>query len=185
MADHPFRAILAAQKRGRAAGIASLCTAHPLVIRAAFAAARGAGGAVLIEATSNQVNQRGGYTGMQPADFAGFVLRLAEAEGFPRERILLGGDHLGPNPFRGEPAGRAMELGCELAAGYARAGFAKIHLDASMPLRGDPVEAGAALPLETAAARCAELCAACESARRTGGFARRRPAGRRAPPPST
>ncbi len=169
MSAHPLRSIIRAQKEGIPAGIASLCSAHPLVIRAAFeealaGGATPAGGAVLIEATSNQVNQLGGYTGMRPADFAAFVHRLADGCGFPRERILLGGDHLGPNPFRQEPARRAMEKGCAMVAGYAQAGFTKIHLDASMHLQDDPGDRGSALPLETAAERCAELCAAGEAA---------------------
>ncbi len=35
--------------------------------------ARGDGVSVCIEATSNQVNQDGGYTGMKPADFHAYV----------------------------------------------------------------------------------------------------------------
>jgi D-tagatose-1,6-bisphosphate aldolase subunit GatZ/KbaZ len=151
------------------AGICSICSAHPAVIRAAFEEARA--GPVLIEATSNQVNQLGGYTGMRPADFAAFVHRLADLAGFPRERVLLGGDHLGPNPFRREPAGTAMDRGCAMVAGYVRAGFTKIHLDASMPLGGDPAGRGSALPVRTAAERCAELCAAAEAAHEEGGGA--------------
>lgn len=159
---HPLRVL--------SAGICSVCSAHPAVIRAAFEEARA--GPVLIEATSNQVNQLGGYTGMRPADFAAFVHRLADLAGFPRERVLLGGDHLGPNPFRREPAGTAMDRGCAMVAGYVRAGFAKIHLDASMPLSGDPAPGrGSALPVRTAAERCAELCAAAETAREEGAAA--------------
>ena len=36
-------------------------------------------GPVLIEATCNQVNQEGGYTGMTPADFRTYVLGIADA----------------------------------------------------------------------------------------------------------
>ena len=39
--------------------------------------ARDDGAPVLIEATCNQVNQEGGYTGMTPADFRGFVEAIA------------------------------------------------------------------------------------------------------------
>ena len=54
---------------------------------------------VLIEATSNQVNQDGGYTGMVPSDFRKFVHAIADRVGCARDLIILGGDHLGPNAW--------------------------------------------------------------------------------------
>ena len=62
---------------------------------------------VLIEATSNQVDQFGGYTGMRPADFRELVFSIADQQGFPRDRIVLGGDHLGPNRWQEQPAEEA------------------------------------------------------------------------------
>ena len=62
----------------------------------------------LIEATSNQVNQDGGYTGMVPAQFRDFVQGIAERVGFPLARLVLGGDHLGPNAWTALPADEAM-----------------------------------------------------------------------------
>ncbi len=82
---------------------------------------------VLIEATSNQVNQFGGYTGMKPADFRDFIYGIAQEVGFPRERLILGGDHLGPNCWQNEPAAAAMEKSVELIKAYVAAGFSKIH----------------------------------------------------------
>ena len=64
---------------------------------------------MLIEATCNQVNQDGGYTGMTPADFRAFVEGIADRVGFARERLILGGDHLGPNPWRSLPAAEALD----------------------------------------------------------------------------
>jgi len=58
----------------------------------------------LIEATSNQVNQDGGYTGMRPAQFRERVHELASAVGLPHDRVLLGGDHLGPNCWQRLPS---------------------------------------------------------------------------------
>jgi D-tagatose-1,6-bisphosphate aldolase subunit GatZ/KbaZ len=55
-------------RQDRSTGVASVCSAHPLVIEAALTSAYD--GTVAIEATCNQVNQEGGYTGMTPADFA-------------------------------------------------------------------------------------------------------------------
>lgn len=56
-------------KAGQQIGICSVCSAHPLVLEAALRFDLDTNNDVLIEATSNQVNQFGGYTGMKPADF--------------------------------------------------------------------------------------------------------------------
>src|SRR5690606_20365662 len=113
----------------------------------------------LIEATCNQVNQEGGYTGMTPADFRAFVFRLAGETGFDRENLILGGDHLGPNPWRDRPADEAMDKAKAMVAAYAGAGFTKVHLDASMRCADDPMP----LPTETLAARAAALAATAEA----------------------
>ena len=145
------------QKRGEVRGIPSICSAHPWVLRTAL---RGES-PVLIEATCNQVNQFGGYTGMTPPDFVTFVRGLAAESGFPLERFILGGDHLGPSPWQAEPAGQAMSKAIELVQAYVRAEFTKIHLDASMKLGGDdPVHP---LDVELAARRLALLAKAAEA----------------------
>jgi D-tagatose 6-phosphate 4-epimerase len=131
--------LAAARRAGRPVGITSVCSAHPMVIAAALALGRVQGKSVLIEATCNQVNQMGGYTGMQPADFRQFVERIAADEGFDLGQLILGGDHLGPNPWKDQPANIAMDKACEMIAAYAAAGFTKLHLDASMPCGDDPV----------------------------------------------
>ncbi len=105
-------------------GIYSVCSAHPWVLRAAMQQAKASGGPLLIEATSNQVNQFGGYTGMQPADFYRSVFDLAQQEQFSAERLILGGDHLGPNPWQHLPAAEAMAHAETMVAAYAAAGFA-------------------------------------------------------------
>jgi len=108
-------------------------------------------GPLLIEATCNQVNQFGGYTGMTPLDFRAFVERIAAQARFPQERILLGGDHLGPYPWRHLPAQQAMEHACNLVTAFVDAGFMKIHLDASMACAGDPTPLPGGLIAERAA----------------------------------
>ncbi|MGO4211540.1 class II D-tagatose-bisphosphate aldolase, non-catalytic subunit, partial [Terriglobus sp. YAF25] len=122
----------------RHAGIYAVCSAHPWVIEAAALQALEDGTSLLVEATSNQVNQDGGYTGMQPSDFRSFVGEIAEGVGVPVERLYFGGDHLGPNPWSSLNAVEAMKRACRMVDQYARAGFTKIHLDASMPCLGDP-----------------------------------------------
>lgn len=144
---------------GNARGIYSVCTAHPLAIRAALRQARQDNSPLLLEATSNQVNQFGGYTGMRPRQFLQLVQGLADAEDFPHSQIILGGDHLGPNPWKLKPSTEAMKLAEEMIAEYAAEGFTKLHLDASMPCQGDPKT----LPPEVIAERSARLCAAAEA----------------------
>jgi len=139
-------------------GITSICSAHPLVVRAAAEQAARERGLLLIEATCNQVNQEGGYTGMRPADFRAFVQGILARASFPEERLLLGGDHLGPHPWRKSPAENAMVKAEAMIAAYAKAGFAKIHLDASMPCGDDP----AVLPDEIVATRAARLAKVAE-----------------------
>jgi len=163
-AQSVFRGLLEAKRAGRPAGLVSVCSAHPLVLEAAMRQALQDAQSLLVESTVNQVNQFGGYTGMRPADFAGFLEEVRRKAGFPAGRLLLGADHLGPFPWRGEPAGRAMDKARALAADCARAGYAKLHLDASMPLAGDPTDKRGALAAELAARREAELAAAAEEA---------------------
>lgn len=141
-------------------GIVSICSAHPLVVEAALRRGKTEQAAVLIEATCNQVNQEGGYTGMTPVNFRRFVETIAAAVGFPLERLILGGDHLGPNPWKMLPAEEAMERAETMVAAYVDAGFRKIHLDASMGCVGD----AAALGDEVIAARAARLARAAEGA---------------------
>ncbi|EGB2669241.1 class II D-tagatose-bisphosphate aldolase, non-catalytic subunit [Escherichia coli] len=116
-----MKTLIARHKAGEHIGICSVCSAHPLVIEAALAFDRNSTRKVLIEATSNQVNQFGGYTGMTPADFREFVFAIADKVGFARERIILGGDHLGPNCWQQENADAAMEKSVELVKAYVRA----------------------------------------------------------------
>ena len=139
-------------------GITSVCSAHPLVIEAALRRAAVDEAVALIEATCNQVNQDGGYTGMTPRDFRRFVEDMAATIGFPVDRIILGGDHLGPNPWRRLPAKEAMAKAEAMIAAYVEAGFEKIHLDTSMGCADEPV----ALADELTAQRAAQLARVAE-----------------------
>ena len=158
-------ATVAAQKRGEARGVWSACTAHPDVVDAVLRTAAERGGTAVVEATCNQVNQEGGYTGATPADFAASLRRAAAAAGLAPDRVLFGGDHLGPHPWQAEPADAAMARAREMVGQYVRAGAAKIHLDASMCLGDDPP---GALDERAAAERTADLGAAAEAARLEG-----------------
>jgi len=151
---------LIAQRRNdpTSKGIYSVCSAHPWVLRASIRQAKADASPLLVEATSNQVNQQGGYTGMRPADFRELVYKIADEEGFSRSRLILGGDHLGPNPWR--HSAEAMLLAIEMVKEYAAAGFTKLHLDASMPCGNET----APVADEVVAERAAQLCLAAEQA---------------------
>ena len=111
MTQNPLHDIATGSTAAGPSGIPSVCSAHPLVIEASMRATLPTSLPLLIEATCNQVNQDGGYTGMTPEDFRDFVERIAAENGFPRERIILGGDHLGPNPWKHPSAEEAMAEG--------------------------------------------------------------------------
>lgn len=121
---------------------------------------------LLIESTSNQVNQFGGYTGQTPAEFVKFVHEVARSMRFPHERIVLGGDHLGPHVWRNLGSRGAMEKAREMVNEYVRAGFTKIHLDASMACADDKGDRNLPLSDEIVSARAAELCQSAEEAHR-------------------
>lgn len=145
-------------KRGKANGIYAVCSAHPIVLEAAIRYAHANHTPLLIEATSNQVDQFGGYTGMTPADFRSFVCRLAESLDFSQDMLILGGDHLGPNRWQNLPAEQAMANADDLIKSYVAAGFKKIHLDCSMSCANDPVP----LTDEIVAERAARLAKVAE-----------------------
>ncbi|QPF71491.1 D-tagatose-bisphosphate aldolase, class II, non-catalytic subunit [Roseateles sp. DAIF2] len=152
--------------QGRPVGLYSVCCSNEQVLLAAMQVALRHDTVLLIEATSNQVDQFGGYTGMTPPQFRDYVLALARRQGFPAERLALGGDHLGPNAWQGLPAAEAMAHARELIRSYVSAGFQKIHLDCSMACADDPQR----LPDATVAARSAELAEVAEAAAVAAGL---------------
>lgn len=155
-----YRQCLETNRSGKGGCVASICSAHPLVLRALFRSALKYDSVALVESTSNQVDQYGGYTGMTPKDFVSLVHELADLEGFPKDRILLGGDHLGPNSWRAEGAENAMAKTLTLVEAYVKAGYRKIHLDASFVCAGDPTP----LRDEIVAERAAQMAKVAEAA---------------------
>ncbi|NBN65449.1 class II D-tagatose-bisphosphate aldolase non-catalytic subunit [Pannonibacter tanglangensis] len=149
---------LRANRAGSGKAMPSVCSAHEHVLMAALMMAQSHQQTILIEATSNQVNQFGGYTGMEPIDFANYIERVAKAVGADMDLVILGGDHLGPQVWRSEPADVAMRHAADMIRDYVNAGFRKIHLDCSEGCAGEPAQVGDAL----AAARAAQLAKVCE-----------------------
>lgn len=151
---HPIQEMMEQRRQGKKYGIPSYCTANPLALEIILKRAKQLQMPVLIEATANQVNQYGGYTGMLPKDFYEMIQKMAGEIGVPEELIILGGDHLGPLTWQNLPEKEAMEKSVELVYQYAKAGFTKIHLDTSMKVADDPE---GLLSTETIARRGAEL----------------------------
>jgi D-tagatose-1,6-bisphosphate aldolase subunit GatZ/KbaZ len=141
-------------------GVYAVCSAHPWVINAAIKQALENDSVLHVESTSSQVNQLGGYSGQTPSQFADFVKAAARRMGLSEDRILLGGDHLGPFPWRAEASDSALGKACELTRACVLAGYRKIHLDASMACADD----AKVLPEQVVASRAAVLCQAAEEA---------------------
>jgi D-tagatose-1,6-bisphosphate aldolase subunit GatZ/KbaZ len=181
---HPVDNIVRAQKSGEGLGITSVCSAHPFVIEACLLYTKDTGAPALIESTCNQVNQYGGYTGLTPADFIQYLRRTAAQLRLPFERVIVGGDHLGPNAWMDEPAHEAMAKSRVLVRGCVLAGYTKIHLDASMRCADDPQDQP--LDKQVSAHRTADLAYAAEDAFRqaaAGQVAPRYVIGTEVPPP--
>jgi len=156
-----LREVLQRNRESGRGGTYAVCSAHPAVIEASIQQSCRDGSILHVESTSSQVNQFGGYTGSTPSQFARQIHSRAQNAGLPANRILLGGDHLGPFPWRNEASGTALKKGSDLVRDCVLAGYQKIHLDASMPCADDP----SAGPSErTIAERAAILCKAAEDA---------------------
>src|SRR5215468_2955839 len=74
-----LREIMDANRSGQPVGLYSVCSAHPSVLRAAMRQALDDDSGLLIESTSNQVNQFGGYTGVSPAQFVTFLRSISQS----------------------------------------------------------------------------------------------------------
>lgn len=159
---HSIQKIIKEHKQGKKVGIYSACSANSYVLQAVMEKAKKTNSVCLIEATSNQVNQYGGYTGMKPKDFYQFCLSLAEQIGLPENQMILGGDHLGPLTWTHLNESEAMEEAKGLVRDYVLAGFSKIHIDTSMRVADDSTEE--ALSTEVIARRGAILAKVCEEA---------------------
>ncbi len=159
--ENKILSILKMHKAGDLIGITSICSVNEYVIKAAILNAKKYSKILLIESTSNQVDQFGGYTGMIPIKFRELVYSIAKSLEFPAGNIVLGGDHLGPNVWSNQAANYAMENAKEQIKSYVNAGYTKIHLDTSMKCDddGDP---DSPLNPSTVAERAAVLCKTAE-----------------------
>ena len=162
---HPIQKIITKHKSDSHAGIFSNCSANEYVLRAVMRKAKKHKLPALIEATANQVNQFGGYTGQTPDMFAAWLYELAKKEDFDTSMLILGGDHLGPLTWSSTPGLSEEEVMAhaeKLIHDYVLAGFTKIHIDTSMRLVCDDKDKP--LSDEIIAKRGARLCQVAEEA---------------------
>jgi len=138
MTVNPLKDTIEKNRSGQRKGLYSVCSANEFVLRGAIRHAVSYNYPLIIESTSNQVNQFGGYTGMRPHEFMAQVKKIAREEKMDGEKLILGGDHLGPLLWQHEKEADAMEKAVEMVKAYTLAGFGKIHLDTSMKLADDP-----------------------------------------------
>ena len=170
-ADRILTEVVQSQKQGASRGIYAACTANAYAIRAVLRQAACDGAGALVESTASQVNSAGGYSGLTPARFRHQVLQMAAEIGIPPHRVILGGDHIGPHPWRHEDAEQALLRASELVAACVAAGYRKIHLDTSTPCANDPRQADGTLPIELISRRAADLCRVAEQTARKAGIA--------------
>lgn len=152
-------AIISKHKKGELIGAPSLCTANRLILDIAMAYCKEKELPLLVEATCNQVNQFGGYTGLTPEGFFKEILELSNRHCFDREKLILGGDHLGPNPWKHLDSNEAMQNAEDMIRQYAASGYTKIHVDCSMSCADDPTPLG----VDEQVRRAARLIKAVES----------------------
>ena len=138
---HPLQEMMDKRRQGIRCGIPSYCSANELVIEIALRRAKERSIPVLIEATANQVNQFGGYTGMKPADFYQMVLKMAKDIDLPENMMILAGDHLGPLTWQKQLYKAAMKGYEELKAEKPDAMRPVFVIGSEVPIPGGATEA--------------------------------------------
>ena len=158
-----FNSIINKNKKGEPKGVYSICNINKYVLETALLYSSPKNDYLLIESTCNQVNQFGGYSGMTPNKFKEYVLSISSKIGFPKENLIIGGDHIGPFPFKNENPTIAMEKSHELIKSCVQAGYSKIHIDTSIALKGDKIKDNGQIDKELIAKRCVDLVKTAES----------------------
>jgi len=156
-----FNQFLNRLKKEEKIGITTICYANKFVIEAAMIHAKKYNYELLIESTSNQVDQFGGYTGMTPNKFVDYLKSIACKISFPIDNLTFGGAHLGPNVWKNIDSNVAMKNAQEQIKAYVSSGYSKIHLDTSFILNDDKSYNGK-LPPEVITKRAAQLCKVAE-----------------------
>tara|TARA_Y100000768_G_scaffold388875_1_gene388155 strand:- start:1296 stop:2522 length:1227 start_codon:yes stop_codon:yes gene_type:complete len=93
----------------------------------------------LIECTSNQVNQDGGYTKKTPKKFIKEILNLRKKIKLNKNQLFIGGDHLGPLPWKNKIKKVAIKNSIKLIESFLNEKFCKIHIDTSIKCKDDVI----------------------------------------------
>jgi D-tagatose-1,6-bisphosphate aldolase subunit GatZ/KbaZ len=157
--SHPLTQLRGGLDDRAPGGLFAVCSTHPLVLQRAIRLALLTDSILLVEATANQVNSAGGYSGLTPSAFAAWIGELGRQNGLPADRILVGADHLGPHAWKNLPITEAMHRAEQLTRECVQAGFCKLHFDT---VTGQAIEFGSAAGMEKAARHAAALCRAAE-----------------------
>ena len=115
----------------------SFCTSNSDVLRAIMIFCKCHDLPVLIESTSNQVNQHGGYSGLKPHQFAKKIRTIAKQLKYNKKSIIIGGDHLGPLPWKKLNAKTALKNSKILIRDCLKANYNKIHIDTAVICRDE------------------------------------------------
>ena len=86
----------------------SFCTSNFNVIQSLIIFAKYNNFPILIESTSNQINQYGGYTYLKPKQFVRKVSKIANDLKF-KNKIIFGADHLGLLPWKHLEKNKALK----------------------------------------------------------------------------
>ena len=115
----------------------SFCSSNFDVLKSIMIFAKYQNFPVLIESTSNQVNQYGGYSGLKPFQFEKKIRRLAKFIKLNNKSLMIGGDHLGPLPWKDLDEATAMKNSKKLVKDCLKAKYEKIHIDTAIICRGE------------------------------------------------
>ena len=117
--------------------IPSFCSSNSQVIEILFKFCKFHKVPLLVESTSNQVNQYGGYSNNTPKEFIKKIKKIAEKEKFNKKKLFFGGDHLGPLPWKLHKSREALRRSIRLIRSYINADYQKIHIDTSIKCLND------------------------------------------------
>ena len=115
----------------------SFCTSNFDVIKAILFYSKYLNLPVLLECTSNQVNQNRGYSGLKPKDFRKKVISLSKKIKLNKKKIIFGADHLGPLPWKDLDKKKAFRNAKNLLKSVLNEDFEKIHLDTTIICKND------------------------------------------------
>ncbi len=123
----PLREKIHSHRSGLPVGVFAVCSSHSDVLRAAMRLLQPSREALLIEATCNQVNQEGGYTGMTPKIFSEKMAVAAKNTGFGTWGLHA--DHISIKKGDAAEVASTKELiDAQIAAGYTSFAIDASHL---------------------------------------------------------